>query len=631
MNYYEYLNKRLETTGGYEYTKSRLEFKNTNPFAYSLFGDKSSVRIDGVSIFTNAFKEDIDKINYDNLASKNDNSEEAPKLNPLEFVLKHFLSIDKIKELADTNKDGEISAEEAKTYIENLAGQDGNADDITLEDFEAILKENNINLEELFENEIEDVETEEVQGDEPVTVENSGAPAATGYAAPATSSGNYGNSAAASAPEVKTIDNMSLEELETEKADRQSVLTEKQNALNAVHNGENEKVKAAKQNADKAKEEYENAIKEDPGAKKFAKQILKNNEKIEKNQQKLDKNAIEINNKEIEISKLETSLEGLRGGLDALTSSLGSLPVPSGKPEDKEKDERIKSKKSELEKEISTKKKEISKQEHELEKLKKDLENLNKEKTKLEKEKQSLYEEKAKLDDLVQKHCTETTKAKLEAFNKAKQNVEEVKAKELETAKSELQAAQESVKEVDTKIAEIKNRPQNFSFENLDIEDIPESVRKQLGAKISILPDGTKVLTFNYTKLDQMQEEFVAKIPEFQRIASEMGFTFVISDGSRSVAESNAARARKGNFVAKGGSSPHNYGVAIDIALYKDGKAVSGNQFKEFANRVKHETGVTWGGDWGSYGQKYETQHFELANWKSKYKNESNLIYNHIA
>ena len=246
-------------------------------------------------------------------------------------------------------------------------------------------------------------------------------------------------------------------------------------------------------------------------------------------------------------------------------------------------------------------------------------------------------EEKSKLDEQVKKNCSEATKGKLEAFNKAQQNVDKVKTQELTKAKSELKTAQDSVKEVDKKITETKNREIKSSAKaasnttNLNIENIPASVRKRLGGKISQLSDGTQVLTFNYTKLDQMQPEFVAKIPEFQRVADEMGYTFVISDGSRSVAESNAARARKGTFVAKGGSSPHNYGVAIDIALYKDGKAVSGNQFKEYANRVKTEAGITWGGDWGSYGQKYETQHFELADWKAKYKNPQNLIQHHLA
>lgn len=641
MNYYEFLNKQLETQQGQQIGQSKIK-QPTSGNEPIFNNDAPTVQLNGKPIFSKADKTEVNEINFDKLASEEAMTDENQKFSALEFVLKTFLSIDKIKNLADKDGDGKITAEEAKAYITELAGKDGNIEDISLEDFEAILKENNINLEELN-NETYDVtpedphnsnantgqiqETQGVANTQPTAVQSSGE-------ASAVSSAPVSDN---TAPQPKTIDNMSLSELQSEKTNRENTLKEKQSAVNAVNNGSNEKVKAAKTTADKAKAEYEKAIKEDDGAKKFAKQILNNNSKIEKNQAALDKNDTEITKKESDISNQENTLENLRSSLTALTDALSSLPAPTGKEEDKDKDAKIKAKKDELQKNIAAKKNEVSKQEKQLEKLKKELEKLKENKTKLETEKKSLMEEKSKLDEQVKKNCSEATKGKLEAFNKAQQNVDKVKTQELTKAKSELKTAQDKVKEVDKKITEAKNREIKSSAKaasnttDLNIENIPASVRKQLGGKVSQLSDGTQVLTFNYTKLDQMQPEFVAKIPEFQRIADEMGYTFVISDGSRSVAESNAARARKGTFVAKGGNSPHNYGVAIDIALYKDGKAVSGNQFKEYANRVKTEAGITWGGDWGSYGQKYETQHFELADWKAKYKNPQNLIQHHLA
>ena len=630
MNYFEYLNKLSSGTNRDNFPKVRVNNNNTNPFM-PLFGDAYSVRYNGMPIFSKATKTDIENVDYTKLTHTNEEAEQPQELSPLEYVLKNFFSIEAVKKLADSNADGELSVKELKEYVKELAGKDGNLEDISLEDFEAVLKENNIDLDKILEELASETETPVETPDEPSSAVDETTTSAPVEVVPASVSSNSGNSYNVSTSKEKTLDEMSMDELETERTSRASNVTEKQKAVNAVHNGENEKVKAAKKCADVARAEYEKAIKEDAGAKKFAKLILTNNSNIEKNRQKLDKNAVEINNKEVEIANMETSLEGLKGNLAALKTSLSSIPALSGKPEDKEKDAKIKSRKSELEKQISSKTKEISKQEHKLAGLKKSLEKLQKEKENLEKEKQSLNTEKTKLDELVKQNCSEVTKAKLDAFNRAKQNVEDVKSRELQTAKSELQDAQGKLKEVDVKIAEVKNTPKKFTFNELDIESIPADVRKRLGAKIAKLPDGTEVLTFNYTKLDQMKKEFTDKIPEFQRIAGEMGLTFVISDGSRSVAESNAARARKGNSVAKGGSSPHNYGVAIDIALYKDGKQVSGTQFNEFARRVKAETGVTWGGDWGSFGRKYETQHFELANWRSKYKNQDNLIYNHVA
>lgn len=102
--------------------------------------------------------------------------------------------------------------------------------------------------------------------------------------------------------------------------------------------------------------------------------------------------------------------------------------------------------------------------------------------------------------------------------------------------------------------------------------------------------------------------------------------TLVYSDVTRAVAASNAGRARKGSLVARGGESPHNYGTAADIILYKDGKAVDVNSALQtrFAQRVKELSGgtITWGGDWQKKGER---RHFELTGWR-KYKNPSHLV-----
>ena len=63
---------------------------------------------------------------------------------------------------------------------------------------------------------------------------------------------------------------------------------------------------------------------------------------------------------------------------------------------------------------------------------------------------------KSKLDEQVKKNCSEATKGKLEAFNKAQQNVDRVKSQELTRTKDELKTAQNAVREVDKKIVEAK-------------------------------------------------------------------------------------------------------------------------------------------------------------------------------
>ena len=108
--------------------------------------------------------------------------------------------------------------------------------------------------------------------------------------------------------------------------------------------------------------------------------------------------------------------------------------------------------------------------------------------------------------------------------------------------------------------------------------------------------------------------------------AEELGLTLVYSDMDRSVSASNAARKNKGPIVAEGGKSPHNYGAAVDICLFKEGIAVSAKSalFRQFAELAKQKSGnrIEWGGEWR---KKNEEHHFELRNWED-YKNSKYII-----
>ncbi len=451
MKFYDYLNALLLQPDILKIAQSKLEIQKTNPFIGTVFGQNTpSVKIGDNSIFTGANKEELEKIDYNKLTSATDNDTNT-KFNPLEFVLKTFLSIDAVKKLVDKDNNGEISAKEARDYIKELIGKDGNIENLSPEDFEIILEENNIYLEVSPQN-VQDYTSSYNTGggyfDPSVDLS-----APSYYSIP---SGNYSNYNDASSA-IENVASTSITELESEKTNRQKILKEKQKALQNVYNGENVNIKAAKENLNKAKEEYEKAIQEDAGAKKFAQQILDNNKKTDKNEANLDKNTKAIDEKNKKVADLETALETLKDALSALTDTLAALPKPTGKEEDKKKDAQINTQKAKVEKLISDKKCKIEQQKQKIEIAKKELEALNTEKTKLEAEKQALREEKEELDRLVKEHCTEVTKTKLEAFNKAKENYETVKVKELENAKTEVKTAENSLKEIEKQISEKKS------------------------------------------------------------------------------------------------------------------------------------------------------------------------------
>ena len=111
------------------------------------------------------------------------------------------------------------------------------------------------------------------------------------------------------------------------------------------------------------------------------------------------------------------------------------------------------------------------------------------------------------------------------------------------------------------------------------------------------------------------------------RAASDLGLTIVYSDVERTVAESNAGRARKGALVCKGGQSPHNYGVTADIVLFRNGQPVGVNsdlqtQFAQKAREYSNNR-IKWGGEWSKQGERH---HFEVRDWQNRYKNPGNLV-----
>lgn len=138
--------------------------------------------------------------------------------------------------------------------------------------------------------------------------------------------------------------------------------------------------------------------------------------------------------------------------------------------------------------------------------------------------------------------------------------------------------------------------------------------------------NGHKVYACRWSNFSNSQPEWLDLQKYMIEAAEELGLTLVYSDMDRSVSASDAARREKGDIVAPGGKSPHNYGAAVDICLFKDGVAVSAKSalFRQFAELAKAKSGnrIEWGGEWS---KKDEEHHFELRDWE-KYKNQENMI-----
>ena len=173
----------------------------------------------------------------------------------------------------------------------------------------------------------------------------------------------------------------------------------------------------------------------------------------------------------------------------------------------------------------------------------------------------------------------------------------------------------------------------------MDASQVPKDWASKNGVQGMTLPNGIKILGTKFTRFNHARPEWLDMQKYMLQAAKNLGITLVYGEIQRTVASSNAGRAKKGNVVAKGGESPHNYGAAADICLFKDGKSVPvGSELhNKFAAEVKRLSGgkIGWGGDFGNGRGKFERHHFEVKNWRDKwytgtnYKSNPYIVWSH--
>lgn len=117
------------------------------------------------------------------------------------------------------------------------------------------------------------------------------------------------------------------------------------------------------------------------------------------------------------------------------------------------------------------------------------------------------------------------------------------------------------------------------------------------------------------TLLPKVQTTFVRFLTDLNVALAPYRVVAKIISGTRTYAEQNAlyaqGRTKPGKVVtnATGGASNHNFGVAADIGLFKDGKYLSESPLYRTAGAVGKSLGLNWGGDWK--GSIVDEPHFE--------------------
>jgi peptidoglycan L-alanyl-D-glutamate endopeptidase CwlK len=125
------------------------------------------------------------------------------------------------------------------------------------------------------------------------------------------------------------------------------------------------------------------------------------------------------------------------------------------------------------------------------------------------------------------------------------------------------------------------------------------------------------------TLLPQVQPLARALVSRLQRD----GMDFRITSGTRTFEEQEALYEKHlqgGPLAARPGYSNHNYGLAFDLSLFKNGSPVWESPLYETAGKLGESLGLFWGGSWS--GKDEDQPHFELRPAWAKDMSEGTMI-----
>ena len=148
INFSQYMAKKLSgLTGNNIQQSGYLSFNSQTQMSnYASMFDAASVDLEGMDY--EAIIESLKNGTLDGIEGENNQNAAA--------MVNELLSIEGLKELADANGDGEITAEEVQALVDLIANADGDAKNLTAEDVDAILEQIGVNLEDSAENAVDE-------------------------------------------------------------------------------------------------------------------------------------------------------------------------------------------------------------------------------------------------------------------------------------------------------------------------------------------------------------------------------------------------------------------------------------------------------------------------------------------
>ncbi len=567
-----------------------------------------------VSIFESANAQDLQNLDYAKLlnstdsASLNDGVTDQTQKS-LNSILKSFISLDEIQEAADTNGDGKVDESELEAYISSIAGADGDASSITMEDIDAVIADLGVDLdtiaetamndalkelqdavkaqqdeqqEKLDELEEEQKAQEAKQAQQAQSVGSAGGSGSVG--------GNYGGSgvSGSSSASKKTADSTkstaeTIQELEKEISDKNAEIDEVEaQAEEQIKEQEAAKEKAMKQNgvSDDEYKAYQEKEQE------LEKQITEKESAIKEQDEKITSSNASISSNENYISSLDSQIAANKSALSSLDSNSDSYQ----------------SKKSDMESKNAKLEEEKAAKEKENENLKKEVETAENKKKELETQKKEIETQKQQL-------LSDTLKNS-KNFAKGVGSSEAVDAIKTQIGKYDENIAQIR-SEKDTKVAGLREEVQTLETKLQDAKQKEklDSVLDENKLTTSNLPDGLfkdGALSGKEDKVAEIAEKYGLE-PEF--LASIMcletgyGTSYILNNCNNPGGTTGSGSG--GSYTTSDGRTFAKYN-SIDDGIEAMAKNLSGYTRYEGVNSVDIDNvdaiGAKYcvGGDWAN-------------------------------
>lgn len=544
--------------------------------------------------------------------------------NKLINFLNSLLSDKEIIEKLDSDKSGDLNKEEIQEFVKNI-----NAIDADNEDYD----KNNLSLKEIFDgiikiakDEYGKEETEVNSLNEAYVNENNMIPEGNSWTPAYTNYNNYNPTSYAKSTgnqitRKKDITSMSKDELETEKEKVQTTISDKKNELDEINNDTAPDIKSLK---DTMEENYKLYLDE---LEKIAPELAKELEDLTKKETDAQK-AYNDKQKEFDtaveaLNDAENNLKIAQSTLESFEARLAQLNNIDTSKYSGEKLAEFNDKKTKLQAEIAIKKQAVTDataardkaleaknkiETEEIPKLKENLENAKKNKKECE---TKIQEQKPEIKELQEKYL------------QSKDAYENKKSEMIAKIQEEIKFSQNKIQQLDVELAKRKNWEDLSQYTSVYYS--PELIAKlEANHKVKVSEiNGEMFLHYGWARYGNVRPELNEGLRKLEEFALAKGYVIVRSDGARTFAESAAGRAKKGNVVCAPGKSPHNYGAGADLTIFdSNGKQYTFDKLPEIYQYAEQHCGLKWGGHFsGSRGAK-ERHHFELFDWRSKYKKD---------